>query len=94
MRVTHPFHPLAGQEFDLVVRKNNWAEDRVSFFIGDWLCSIPAGWTDVDPEDPFVVIAAGRSAFRVDDLISLASLIEGLKAASEPNGVKPTSPSM
>jgi len=28
--VTHPFHPLCGREFALVVGKNNWAEDRVS----------------------------------------------------------------
>ncbi|MDQ6784586.1 MAG: Y4bD/Y4pK family protein [Actinomycetota bacterium] len=80
MRVTHPFHPLAGREFDLVVRKNNWAEDRVFFFVAEGqMCSVPAGWTDVDPGDPFVVVAAGRSAFRVDDLVSLASLIEGLR---------------
>ena len=75
-----------------MVRKNNWAEDRVSFFIGDRLCSIPAGWTNADPEDPFVVIAAGRSAFRVDDLISLVSLIEGIRASSRDEGVRPTTP--
>ncbi|MHB1905125.1 MAG: DUF5372 family protein, partial [Ferrimicrobium sp.] len=27
--MTHPFHPLAGQEFDLISRKRNWGEDRV-----------------------------------------------------------------
>jgi hypothetical protein len=42
-------------------------------------------WTDVDPSDPFVVVAAGRSAFRVDDLVSLASLIEGLRTAPGEN---------
>ena len=80
--MTHPFHPLAGREFDLVVRKHNWAEDRVFFFGDDGeLRSVPAGWTDVDPGDPFVVVAGGRSAFRVDDLVSLASLMEGLRTA-------------
>lgn len=92
MRVTHPFHPLAGQEFDLVVRKHNWAEDRVSFFVGDELRSVPAGWTDVDPPDPFVVIAAGRSAFRVEDLLSLATLLDGLRPGKPRRRVKPTSP--
>jgi hypothetical protein len=90
--VTHPFHPLAGQEFDLVVRKHNWAEDRVCFFVGDELRSVPAGWTDVDPGDPFVVIAAGRSAFRVEDLLSLASLLDGLRSEKPRRRVKPTSP--
>ncbi len=95
MRVTHPFHPLAGQEFDLVVRKNNWAEDRVFFFVEDsQICSVPAGWTDVDPGDPFVVVAAGRSVFRVDDLVSLASLIEGLWRDAGRAPVKPTLPSV
>ena len=80
MRVTHPFHPLAGREFDLVVRKNNWAEDRVFFFDDDGqFRSVAASWTDVDPGDPFVVVADGRSPFRVDDLVSLATLIDGLR---------------
>jgi hypothetical protein len=76
VRVTHPFHPLSGREFGLVVRKNNWAEDRVFFFGDDGqLRSVPAGWTDADPPDPFVAVAAGRSALRVDDLLALAGLI-------------------
>jgi hypothetical protein len=85
VRVTHPFHPLAGREFDLVVRKNNWAEDRVFFFDDDGqFRSLPAGWTDVDPGDPFVVVAAGRCPFRVEDLVALAGLLDGVRA-SEPN---------
>ncbi|WP_423782930.1 DUF5372 family protein [Ferrimicrobium acidiphilum] len=24
--MTHPFHPLAGQEFDLISRKRNWGD--------------------------------------------------------------------
>jgi hypothetical protein len=43
------------------------------------LRKIPAGWTDVVAADPFVVVAAGRSAFRVVDLITLADLIELLR---------------
>jgi hypothetical protein len=83
VRVTHPFHPLAGREFDLVVRKNNWAEDRVFFFVdATRMTSMPAGWTDVDPPDPFVVLSAGRSMFRVEDLLALATLLDGLRSAS------------
>jgi hypothetical protein len=93
--VTHPFHPLAGREFDLVVRKNNWAEDRVFFFNDDGqLVSIPAGFTDVDPPDPFVAVSAGRSAFRVEDLLELARLLEGLRPVRRRRGVKPTTPRM
>jgi len=93
--VTHPFHPLAGREFDLVVRKKNWAEDRVFFFGDDsQLRSLPAGWTDIDPADPFVVVAAGRSLFRVEDLVALASLIDGLRPAKLARRVKRTTPFM
>jgi hypothetical protein len=93
--VTHPFHPLAGREFDLVVRKHNWAEDRVFFFAEDGqLRSIPAGFTDVDPPDPFVAISAGRSIFRVEDLLGLAGLLDGLRSPKRRRRVKRNTPSM
>ena len=92
-RVTHPFHPLAGREFDLVVRKYNWAEDRVFYFGDDGqLASLPAGWTDVDVPDPFVAIAGGRCAFRVEDLLALATLIETLRPVRPTRRVKRTTP--
>ena len=37
--------------------------------------SIPAKWTDVIASDPFVVIAAGRALFRLDDLLEVVRLI-------------------
>jgi hypothetical protein len=93
--VTHPFHPLAGREFDLVVRKHNWAEDRVFFFAEDGqLRSIPAGFTDVDPPDPFVAISAGRSIFRVEDLLGLADLLDGLRSPKRRRRVKRNTPSV
>ena len=36
---------------------------------------MPASWTDVVDPDPFVVLAAGRSLFRVEDLLALAALL-------------------
>ncbi|MGO9975990.1 MAG: DUF5372 family protein, partial [Solirubrobacteraceae bacterium] len=27
VRVTHPFHPLCGREFEFVRQKKNWGED-------------------------------------------------------------------
>ncbi|MBE0548285.1 MAG: hypothetical protein IH627_11680 [Rubrivivax sp.] len=33
-RVTHPHHPLFGQEFELVERGQNWREDRAWFHDG------------------------------------------------------------
>jgi hypothetical protein len=78
--VDHPYHPLFGHEFQVVDWRRNWTEDRV-YFRGpnDVLTSIPSRWTNLVAQDPFVVMAAGRSHFRVDDLVELARLIQGLK---------------
>jgi len=60
--------------------RHNWGEDRVYYFDTEGrVCSIPARWTSVVPVDPFVTIAAGRSVFRYQELVELASLLEGLK---------------
>lgn len=75
-RIIHPFHPLANREFELVVYRHNWGEDRVYFHDQDGkLTSIPASWTDFVDRDPFVSIAAGRSLFRLEDLLKLTELI-------------------
>ena len=76
MRVTHPFHPKLREEIDFVVHRHNWGEDRVYCREPDGhLASLPARWTSVVPEDLFVTVAAGRSRFRVEDLVDLAVLI-------------------
>jgi Family of unknown function (DUF5372) len=52
----------------------------VFFFADDGqLTSLPAGWTDVDPPDPFDAVSAGRSSFRVEDLLALVALIDGMR---------------
>ena len=79
VRVTHRFHPLFGGEFEFVKRRKNWASDRVYVFTGDGeLLSLPVEWTDLAGEDPFVVVAAGRSPFRTQDLLELTGLIQAL----------------
>jgi hypothetical protein len=91
--VTHPFHPLSGREFNLVVRKKNWGEDRVFFFTENGqLTSLPAGWTNVDPPDPFVAIADGRSMLRIEDLVALALLLDGLRPVKPGTRVKRITP--
>lgn len=79
--MTHPFHPLAGREFDFAFHRHNWGEDRVYYFDDDGvLQGITAAWTDRAPVDPFVVMAGGRCAFRVQDLVALADLVARLRA--------------
>jgi len=42
---------------------------------GEDLRSIPARWTSVIVDDPFVVISAGRSLYRLVDLLELTKLM-------------------
>jgi hypothetical protein len=78
-RIIHPFHPAFGREFELVTWRQSWAEDRAYYHDANGrLCSVPAGFTSMGRVDPFVEIAAGRSIFRVEDLIRLATLVENL----------------
>src|SRR5262249_46227219 len=70
--VTHPFHPLHGQTFELLTYRFNWGEDRVMYVRADGGArSLPVGWTGIAPEDPFATVARGRAAFRVADLLAL-----------------------
>jgi Family of unknown function (DUF5372) len=74
--VTHPFHPWCGHEFVFVAVRQTWGEERVFFLDEDGtLKSLPTAWTDAAAPDVFVVVAAGRSPFRAEDLVALAELV-------------------
>ena len=54
-----------------------WGEDRVFYYDLDGkLKSLMANVTDVAAADAFDRVSAGRSAFRVDDLLDLRRLID------------------
>jgi len=78
--VTHPFHPRVGRAYELVGYSHTWGEHRVFFREPgeERVRSMPAGWTDVEGPDPFLELAAGRTAFRVEDLLELARLLDEL----------------
>ena len=59
---------------------HTWGEHRVFFRKpGEQrIYSLPASWTDVEEPDAFASLAAGRSLFRVDDLVILRVLIDEL----------------
>jgi hypothetical protein len=44
------------------------------------LRSIPINWTDAGGADAFVVVARGRSLFRIPDLLELVQRIRALEA--------------
>ena len=79
------FHPLHGQEFTLVDQRNAWGEDRVYFHDDTGrLRRLPAAWTSAGPPDAFVATSAGRSYFRIADLLQLAALIARQRQAQAP----------
>lgn len=86
-RITHPFHPLCGKAFKLIERRTTWGEDRVYFRDGKGeFRRIPAAWTSVSTRNVFEVISAGRSHFRVEDLLQLAALLAQEKRARQSSG--------
>jgi len=79
VRVTHPFHPLYGQDLDVVESRLQWGEQRV--FYRDprgHRASLPAGWTSLMPDEPYVTVGGGRSRFRAADLVELAAMLRDL----------------
>jgi hypothetical protein len=87
--VIHPFHPLYQRKFRLVTYRFNWGEDRVYFHDEEGrLSSLPAAWTSAVSPDPFVVVADGRSAFRVQDLLELVALLKQLDEGNSDGPVK------
>jgi hypothetical protein len=77
VEVTHPFHPLRGQRFELIDVRKTWGEDRAFLRGPSGIMSLPVGWTDVEPPDPFVVQAAGRALCRTVDLLAIAAFMRG-----------------
>jgi len=94
VRVTHPFHPLAGRDFEFIEHRQNWGEDRVCLRDENGqLFSLPAAWTDAAVVDPFVVIAAGRCPFTTAGLLAVADLVDRFRARRDSGlGVKTITP--
>ena len=66
-----------------MLRAQNWREDRVWFHdVTERLRSLPANWTSTVAEDPFNVVAAGRAAFRVGELLEFGPPDRRMEAMS------------
>lgn len=82
--VTHPYHPLYGQQFEILTYRHNWGEYRITFYdTREHVRALPAAWTSLHPPDPSVVLAAGRAVFRATDLLQLAQLLQRLHPRRE-----------
>ena len=72
---------MYGREFEFVVHRQNWGEDRVYLHDENGeLFSLLTGWTDAAPVDPFVAVADGRCVFTMGGLLALADLIDRVRS--------------
>ena len=77
--ITHPLHPLYGQEFELVDYHSGSKISKVFFPDGNGHRKlVPAEWTDIVTVDPYLEISKGCSIFRYEDLVQLSSLIKNI----------------
>jgi hypothetical protein len=78
--IIHPFHPGHGQQFPIVTIRRNWGEDLIYFHDRKGgLVSVSARWTDRVAPDPVAIVSAGRSPFRLEDLLELTRLVAALQ---------------
>ena len=92
-RITHPFHPRTGEELRILEYRRSWGHEQVvGIDSNDRILSVPLAWTDAGgAPDPFIALSAGRSFFRLEDLLRLADLIHRL-GGSAGAPVAPSSP--
>jgi len=76
VRVTHPFHPLSGQQLFCIGERFNRYGKRF-MLRGDEgaICSVPEQWTDRASLNPEIVVGEGRALFCLVDLIELERLV-------------------
>ena len=85
-RITHPFHPLCGQSFKVLVIRHYREVEHVYTCDDDGVRhSFPLSWTSLCEADAFVRISAGRSVFRMSDLLSLVAMIDGFGSTDDAN---------
>jgi Family of unknown function (DUF5372) len=80
--ITHPFHPLCGHSFPLLSQSRAWGEERVFFADRQThqIRSLPLAWTSLAFPDPFLVVAAGKTVLRFEDIGSLNQMLKALPA--------------
>jgi len=79
VRITHPFHPLSGQQLACVGERYTRYGRRLLLQVDEAaVCAVPPQWTDRVAPDPEIVIGAQRALFRVADLLELARLVAQL----------------
>jgi hypothetical protein len=79
VRVTHPFHPLSGQQLPCIgERSNRYGKTFLLQTDEGVIYAVRPQWTDQVVPDPEVVLGGHRALVRVVDLLELAGFIDQL----------------
>jgi hypothetical protein len=83
--VSHPFHPKFGEELELLGYRRSFGNECLDCRDREGrLTTVPLAWTDAaENYDAFVAASAGRSYFRVEDLLRLFNLIRELSPCGQ-----------
>jgi hypothetical protein len=89
---------LRGQTLELAAQGWEWGEDRVYYRDPKGrMRFLPASWTSMAAPDPFVLMAAQRAYFRLEDLIRLHNRLkelQGINGQPSDCGVKENMPNV
>jgi hypothetical protein len=78
--ITHPFHPLFGQELERASGPPQESHRWVWFHTAEGrLSPIPLNFTDLVDPDPFVVVSAGRAHLGVKEMLRLVELLSEME---------------
>jgi hypothetical protein len=79
-RVTHPFHPWFGREFEYEDDRERFGHRRLFYRSENGqIAYFLTKWTDQAPMDPFVEMGDGKALARPRDLLELVQIIEGIR---------------
>ena len=80
---------------ELAAQGREWSEDRVYYRDSKGrMRFLPASWTSLATPDPFVLLAAERAYFRLQDLVRLQSRLKELQGQPSDLGVKGNMPNV
>ena len=71
---------MFARQLAAVERMRGWNDEWVAYEYQGSPGRVPVAWTTLAEPDPFLVVAAQRSPFHINDLLRLAALIRSLES--------------
>ena len=85
--ITHPYHPLRGQQFPLLkIRRIGGAETVILRGTSGGTFAVPLAWTDRAKPNPWQTIGRNPALFSAQSLASLVELLDLLSARDDNGG--------